>query len=139
MSLLRTEQQATIIKSAYPNVETVIGDLDESSVLEAEAAMADAVLSVYNLHSVNYSNTAVDIASADHIAGAVALIKGIVEGPNKNATLIHISGTGIMTDMSNGPGNSAPKVYHDMYPADIQEILSSTSLTFIGMSKLRSL
>jgi hypothetical protein len=29
-----------------------------------------------------------------------------------------------MTDMSNGPGNSAPKVYHNMDPADIREILS---------------
>jgi nucleoside-diphosphate-sugar epimerase len=69
-------------------------------------------------------NTTVDLASADHIAGAVSLVKGIARGTNKDATLIHISGTGIMTDMSTGPGNLAPKVYHDMIPSDIQEILS---------------
>jgi nucleoside-diphosphate-sugar epimerase len=124
VSLVRTEQQATIIKSAHPNVETVIGILDDSSVLEAEAAKADAILSTYNLLCMNYFNTVVDLASADHIAGAVSLIEGMAKGPNKNATLIHISGTGIMTDMSNGPGNSAQKVYHDMDPTDIQEILS---------------
>jgi nucleoside-diphosphate-sugar epimerase len=54
----------------------------------------------------------------------VSLIKGIALGTNRNAALIHISGTGIMTDMSTGPGNTAPKVYHDMVPADVQEILS---------------
>lgn len=54
----------------------------------------------------------------------MSLIKGIALGSNKNAALIHISGTGILTDMSTGPGNLAPKVYHDMAPADVQEIMS---------------
>lgn len=44
-------------------------------------------------------------------------------GNNKNAALIHISGTGIMADMSTGPGNAAPKVYRDTSPSDIQEIM----------------
>ena len=45
MSLVRNEEQAAIIKAAFPNVETVVGDLDDSAILEAEAAKADVVLS----------------------------------------------------------------------------------------------
>lgn len=64
-----------------------------------------------------------DLASADHIAGAISLIKGIGKG-NKNATFIHISGTGIMTDMSTGAGNESSKIYNDMSSKDVAEILS---------------
>jgi hypothetical protein len=64
-----------------------------------------------------------DLASADHVAGAISLIKGVGSG-NKNARFIHISGTGIMTDMSNGAGNESSKVYHDMDSKDVAEILS---------------
>ncbi|KAF2034233.1 NAD(P)-binding protein [Setomelanomma holmii] len=109
VNFVRTEEQAAIIESAFPTVETVLGDLDNSRVLESEASKADVIL---------------NLASADHIAGALSLIKGISLGNNKNAALIHISGTGIMTDMSTGPGNTAPKVYNDMSPSDIHEILS---------------
>jgi hypothetical protein len=70
------------------------------------------------------SDVIIDLASADHIAGALSLIKGISMGINKNAALIHISGTGIMTDMSTGPGNAAAKVYRDTSPSDIREIMS---------------
>jgi uncharacterized protein YbjT (DUF2867 family) len=45
INLVRTEEQAVIIHSAFPTVETVLGDLDSSKVLEAEAAKADVVLS----------------------------------------------------------------------------------------------
>lgn len=72
----------------------------------------------------NGSNTRTDLTSADHIAGAVSLIKGVGQGNNQNAVVVHISGRGILTDMSNGPGNPASKVYHDMNPSDVQEILS---------------
>ncbi|OAK99958.1 NAD(P)-binding protein [Phaeosphaeriaceae sp. SRC1lsM3a] len=109
VSLVRTDEQATIARSAFPTVETVIGDLDNSTVLEAEAAKADVVL---------------NLASADHIAGVVSLIKGVAQSNNKNAVVIHISGTGIMTDMSNGPGNPASRVYNDTTPSDVQDILS---------------
>lgn len=47
VSLIRNEEQTTIIKAAFPSVETVVGDLDDSAVLEAEAAKADVVLSRY--------------------------------------------------------------------------------------------
>jgi nucleoside-diphosphate-sugar epimerase len=73
---------------------------------------------------ITISDTFTDLASADHAAGAVSLIKGVGQGKNKNAVVVHISGTGILTDMSNGPGNTASKVYNDMNASDVQEILS---------------
>lgn len=125
VSLVRTDEQATIVKSAFPTVETVIGDLDNSTVLEAEAVKADVVLSMFLFSScIDASNTTIDLASADHIAGIVSLIKGVGQSNNKDAVVIHISGTGIMTDMSNGPGNPASRVYNDTTPSDVQEILS---------------
>jgi hypothetical protein len=51
------------------------------------------------------------------------LIKGIGEG-KRDAKFIHISGTGIMNDTSNGVGNESQRVYHDMNHDDVQEILS---------------
>lgn len=79
---------------------------------------------IFRRSLTSVSNSTADLASADHIAGAVSLIKGVGQGSNKNAVVIHISGTGIMTDMSNGPGNAASKVYNDLDPSDVQEILS---------------
>lgn len=64
-----------------------------------------------------------DLASADHIAGAISLIKGIGEG-NRDAKFIQIDGTGIMTDMSTGAGNESSKIYNDMSFEDVADILS---------------
>ncbi|KAF2498522.1 NAD(P)-binding protein [Lophium mytilinum] len=107
-ALVRNEAQAKAVKAAYPAVETVLGDLDNDQVLRSEAGKADVVL---------------NLASADHIAGAVSLIKGIA-GSQKNTKLIHISGTGILGDTSTGAGNKSEKVYRDMSSTDIGEILS---------------
>ncbi|RDI82776.1 hypothetical protein Vi05172_g7202 [Venturia inaequalis] len=108
VALVRNESQASLIKAAFPAIETITGDLDSDEILQVEAAKADVVL---------------NLASADHIAGAVSLIKGIANG-GKDATFIHISGTGIMTDMSTGAGNESSKIYNDMSPKDVAEILS---------------
>ncbi|KAH7394273.1 hypothetical protein DE146DRAFT_765969 [Phaeosphaeria sp. MPI-PUGE-AT-0046c] len=109
VSLVRTDEQASIIKSGFPSVETVIGGLNISSVFEAEASNVNVVL---------------NLASADHITGAVSLMKGVGQGSNKNAVVVHVFGTVILTEMSDGPGNSASKLYNDMIPADVKEILS---------------
>lgn len=42
--LIRSKEKAAIVKQAYPAVRIVLGDLDASDVLEAEAAQADIVL-----------------------------------------------------------------------------------------------
>lgn len=45
VALVRNENQAKVIQTAFPAIETVIGDLDSDNVLQAEAAKADVVLS----------------------------------------------------------------------------------------------
>lgn len=42
--------------------------------------------------------------------------------------MIHISGTGVLNDMSTGPGNLAPKVYDDV--KDLKEITSLPASAF---------
>lgn len=53
VALVRTEEQAAIIKPAYPKVDTIIDDLDNNDVLKAEASRADAVLSTCTQHQTN--------------------------------------------------------------------------------------
>lgn len=42
--LVRTEQKGEQVKKAFPNARIVLGDLDNSALLEEEAAKADIVL-----------------------------------------------------------------------------------------------
>lgn len=63
------------------------------------------------------------MASSDHTLAAKALIEGLSQG--KKGHYIHISGTGILFDVSNGYGNPSSKIYHDV--ADILEITSFDS------------
>lgn len=51
--LVRSEDKAQKVKEAYPNATIVLGDLDTSSILEAEAAKADVVLRTYSELYVN--------------------------------------------------------------------------------------
>jgi hypothetical protein len=51
---VRTQDKADQVKKAYPNVHIVLGDLDNSKVLEEEAAKANVVirkLSLINLQT----------------------------------------------------------------------------------------
>lgn len=43
-ALVRSQEKADKVKAAYPNIRIVLGDLDDSSILEEEAAKADIVL-----------------------------------------------------------------------------------------------
>jgi uncharacterized protein YbjT (DUF2867 family) len=43
-ALVRSEEKGQPVKKAFPNVRLVIGDLDDSKVLEEEAAKADVVI-----------------------------------------------------------------------------------------------
>lgn len=63
------------------------------------------------------------MASSDHTPAAKALIEGLSHG--KKGHYIHISGTGILHDVSNGFGNPSSKIYHDV--VDILEITSFDS------------
>lgn len=64
-----------------------------------------------------------ELASADHTPAAKAIIEGLSQG--KKGHYIHISGTAILHDVSNGFGNPSSKIYHDV--ADIVEITSFDS------------
>lgn len=42
--LVRGEAHAQLLQAAYPNVRTVLGDLDDASLVKQEAEAADVVL-----------------------------------------------------------------------------------------------
>ncbi|KAI9775590.1 MAG: hypothetical protein M1839_000991 [Geoglossum umbratile] len=115
VALVRNNEQAVKLKAAFPNIETVIGDLDSEGVLVREANSANIVI------KVSYADT----ASSDHSPGSRALVQGLGQGTKGN--LIHVSGTGILRDVSTGYGNESSKIYHDASVADIAEIVSFDS------------
>lgn len=43
-ALVRTTEKAERVKSQYPNIRIVLGDLDDSALLEKESAAANIVL-----------------------------------------------------------------------------------------------
>lgn len=45
---MRTQEKADKVKKAYPNVNIVLGGLDDSELLEKEAAKADIVLRTFD-------------------------------------------------------------------------------------------
>jgi len=45
--LIRSEDKAAIVRKAYPAAQVVLGGLDDSKLLEQEAAKADIVLRLY--------------------------------------------------------------------------------------------
>jgi hypothetical protein len=62
----------------------------------------------------------IELASADHLAGANSLIEGM--GSGKRGYYIHTSGTGMLCDISPGYGIPSEKIYNDI--ADVKEITS---------------
>ncbi len=50
--LLRTEEQEKKVNAAWPDVQTVLGDLDNADTLIEEASKADVVLSRYAIFSL---------------------------------------------------------------------------------------
>ncbi|BCQ25368.1 NAD-dependent epimerase/dehydratase family protein [Caballeronia sp. NK8] len=80
--LIRRAEQADDLKRL--NIEPVIGSLDDTALLVAEARAADAVINA---------------ASSDH-RGAVEALIGALEGSNK--PFLHTSGSSIVGDASGG-------------------------------------
>ncbi|GAB7359815.1 hypothetical protein MBLNU230_g6983t1 [Neophaeotheca triangularis] len=83
--LVRTQDKADKVKTAYPNVEIVLGGLDDSDLLEEQAAKADIVI-----HCADAS---------DHEGAARAIGAGMVKGhsASKPGYWLHTGGTGILT------------------------------------------
>jgi hypothetical protein len=69
--------------STYPNIKLVYGTIEDSNVIEAEAARADVVL---------------HFASSDHVGAAQAIRRGLEMG--KGGIWVHTSGTNILLDPS---------------------------------------
>ncbi|KAK4500250.1 hypothetical protein PRZ48_008439 [Zasmidium cellare] len=84
-ALVRTQDKADKVKAAYPKIRIVLGGLDDSQILEDEAARADIVL-----HAADAS---------DHEGAAKAIAKGIARGHAKEnpGFWLHTGGTGILT------------------------------------------
>ncbi|KAJ5193382.1 hypothetical protein N7449_009524 [Penicillium cf. viridicatum] len=100
-TLVRTTDKAEQVKSQYPFVRIVIGDLDDSALLERESAAADIVLH-----------------SSDHVGAAKAIVAGLVAGHTKETPgyLLHTGGTGVLTwedSDKNEYGNKSEHVYND--------------------------
>ncbi|KAL2358953.1 hypothetical protein BJ546DRAFT_833947, partial [Cryomyces antarcticus] len=104
MALVRSEAQGNTIQKAVPKVVTVVGDLDSSKTLQEAAAKADVVL---------------DLASSDHVFAATSLIKGL---SRRKGHFIHILGTEVLNDMSEGRENKPDKTYRDASLLDLEEI-----------------
>ncbi|KAF4764519.1 hypothetical protein HAV15_000874 [Penicillium sp. str.  len=101
-ALVRSEEKSTQVTSKYPQIRTVIGDLDSSELIEEEVKNADIVF---------------HFADCDHVAAAQAIAKGAQHHtPERPLWLIHTSGTGILTveDQRAGTyGIERPKEYND--------------------------
>jgi uncharacterized protein YbjT (DUF2867 family) len=54
VALVRDQTQSATIKNAWPNVETVIGTLDDDEILAKEGSKADVVLRKYSLYICLY-------------------------------------------------------------------------------------
>ena len=89
--LIRRTEQAEDLKRL--NIEPVIGSLDDTDLLTAEARAADAVINA---------------ASSDH-RGAVQALIGALEGTNK--PFLHTSGSSIVGDASGG--EASDKIYSE--------------------------
>ncbi|KAJ5528237.1 hypothetical protein N7513_012396 [Penicillium frequentans] len=112
-ALVRSTDKAEQIKAQYPNIRIVLGDLDDSALLEQESAAADIVL-----HAADAS---------DHAGAAKAITAGLVAGHTKEnpGYLLHTGGTGILTfeDSDSGTyGNKSEKVYDDW--EGVEELLT---------------
>ncbi|GLI78265.1 hypothetical protein PoHVEF18_006574 [Penicillium ochrochloron] len=113
VALVRSNEKAEQVKARFPNVRVVLGDLDNSALLERESAAADIVL-----HTADAS---------DHVGAAKAIAAGLVAGHTKEKPgyWLHTGGTGILTfeDSDKGTfGNKSDKVYDDW--EGVEELLN---------------
>ncbi|OJJ48912.1 hypothetical protein ASPZODRAFT_157417 [Penicilliopsis zonata CBS 506.65] len=101
-ALVRSEAKAAQVKSQYPGIRTVVGDLDSAALIEEEVRNADIVY---------------HFANCDHVASAKAIAKGASHHtPERPLWWIHTSGTGILTledQRAKTHGIERPKSYDD--------------------------
>ncbi|PWY89197.1 nucleoside-diphosphate-sugar epimerase [Aspergillus heteromorphus CBS 117.55] len=108
-ALVRSPEKAEQVQAQYPSVRVVVGDLDDSALLEKESADADIVL-----HTADAS---------DHVGAAKAIAAGLARGHSaaNPGYWLHTSGTGILMfkDLDqNRFGEYDEKVYDDWENVD---------------------
>ncbi|KAJ5804881.1 hypothetical protein N7474_010768 [Penicillium riverlandense] len=111
--LVRDSDKAAAISKAYPDVRTVLGDLDSASLIEEEAAQADVVINA---------------ASNKHIESAKAIALGLARRiGSRPGYWIQISGATVLTipDIINKSfGEGREQIVSDIDDADeIREIV----------------
>ena len=102
-ALVRQEKQATKLKEHYDNISTVIGTMEDTDLLKAQAAKADIVIQAGDVDNA---------ASMDSLMAGLA--SKSVSGGGSKGTFIAVSGAGNTLDLANDvPGEVNPKVYDD--------------------------
>jgi nucleoside-diphosphate-sugar epimerase len=99
--LVRSKQQATLLKAQFANVEFVLSTGNIREALVSEGKGADVV---------------VQIANTDDEAMSFALLDGAAQHPG--ATYLHVSGIASLIDESITPGELDPKIYSDVNQID---------------------
>ncbi|TQS32198.1 hypothetical protein Golomagni_07491, partial [Golovinomyces magnicellulatus] len=110
VTLVRREAAAKEFEA--DGVKAVLGDLDDSKVIQELAAKSDVVF-----HT----------ATADHLASAQAILKGIEDraAQGKRTIYLHQSGASVLSDTS--PGNNVNnEIYSDSTAAQV-DTLSPTA------------
>lgn len=104
-ALVRTADQATLLQTTYPGIETVTGTLEDHDLLVSYARQADIVL-----HAAN----------VDHKPGTLSLLAGLASKTSADkGTYIVLSGSGSLLDLDNlSPGLPASKLYSDVDDAE---------------------
>ncbi|KAK7689016.1 hypothetical protein QCA50_007707 [Cerrena zonata] len=123
-----TKDRETWLQQTHPNLIIIEGSLDDTELIEEQARKADIVI---------------NIASCDHISCSIlsGLSKRSMDNPKEPPTLLHISGTGILSDNARGEPLVTPKVYSDLdldldsLPAENPHLQIDIPIVKAGISK----
>ncbi|KAF8544786.1 nucleoside-diphosphate-sugar epimerase [Trichophaea hybrida] len=108
--LVRSDEKAAPLKSAYPSIQTVIGDLDSSDVITSAVKDADIVL---------------HFADCDHVSSATTIVSTLAASQSPKY-LIHTSGSAILSDISK-PELFGTEITPDLEYNDVTTLSTITS------------
>ena len=100
-ALVRSEEKAKQLSSVYPNVRTVLGDVESTELIADEVKKAGIVYSMFPPMPRPHVNANVD--NADFIdCNSLTAVQAIAQGasshtPSHPLYLIHTGGTGVLT------------------------------------------
>lgn len=95
--------------TTYPHITVLHGDYDAADILSAAAENADIVI---------------HCGDSDHEPSLRALLAGLRRKKEGSKYLIHLSGTGLVSDWASDDflGRKNPKVWSDTRPGDLEEL-----------------